>query len=77
MNKEIEQSIIAAAEKNYFEFAKNIDAIVQQKVDNHPGVQAYRDDLKYYKDFTSGLPSINEPEPEPKDEPEPKPEPEN
>lgn len=67
MNKEIEQSITAAAEKNYFEFVKNIDTIVQQKVDKHPGVQAYRDDLKYYQDFTKGLPAL---EPEKKDESE-------
>ena len=64
MENEITQAMVAAADKNYFEFAKNIDAIIQQKVDNHPGVQAYRDDLKYYQDFAKGLPSINEPEPE-------------
>ena len=61
MENEITQAIAAAADKNYFEFVKNIEVVIQQKVDNHPGVQAYRDDLKYYKDFTSGLPSINEP----------------
>lgn len=72
MENEITQAIAAAVDKNYFEFVKNIEVVVQQKVDNHPGVQAYRDDLKYYKDFTSGLPSINEPEPKPKDEPEKK-----
>ncbi len=72
MENEITQAISAAADKNYFEFTKNIEAIVQQKVDNHPGVQAYRDDLKYYQDFTKGLPSIIEPEPKVEPEPEPK-----
>lgn len=60
MDEIITQNIIkAAVDKDYVSFKDNMIQLTQAKVDNHPGVQAYREDMRYYKDFSSAMGGVS------------------
>lgn len=60
----IKAAIVAATENDYVTFKEQMDVVVQAATDEHPGVQAYREDMGYYAQFSDALDSVKTAEPE-------------
>jgi len=56
--EEFNTMVKAATEKDYVGFKEAMLGAVQNKTDEHPGVQAYREDMKYYDDLKSALDTV-------------------
>ena len=59
----IKAAIIAATDSDYVAFKEHMDVVVQAVTDEHPGVQAYREDMGYYAQFSDALDSVKASEP--------------
>jgi hypothetical protein len=54
----IKAAVIAAADSDYVTFKEQMDVIVRAVTAEHPGVQAYREDMNYYNQFQDALATV-------------------
>lgn len=56
----IKAAINNAITNNYVDFSKNIQQAVQLKTNEHPGVQAYKEDMSHYQGISNALSSVGD-----------------
>lgn len=59
--EEIKQALSNAIDNNFVDFRSHIENAVQIKTSEHPGVQAYKEDMNHYNSIFNAIKDIGTP----------------